>query len=62
MKNRHVIDHRILGIIGVIALAGTLLLSFIMGCSKEENQLSKEENQLFKMPKICTFKQTSRGQ
>ena len=47
MKNRGVIDCRILGIIGVIALAGALLLPFMMGCSKEEDQLSKEENQLF---------------
>ena len=47
MKNRPVIDCRILGVMGIIALAGPLLLPFMMSCSKEENQLSKEENKLF---------------
>ena len=46
MKNRGVIDCRILGIMGMIVLTVTLSYS-MMGCSKEENQLSKEENQLF---------------
>ncbi len=47
MKNRDVIGHRILGIMGTIVLTVTLLSLSMMGCSKEENQLSKEENQLF---------------
>ena len=40
MKNRGVIDCRILGIIGMIVLTVTLSYS-MMGCSKEENEPSK---------------------
>ena len=47
MKNRGVIDCRILVIMGMIVLTITLLSYSMMGCSKEENQPSKEENQLF---------------
>ena len=42
MKNREVIAPRILGITGLVALVITLLLPFMIGCSKEKDKLFED--------------------